>query len=204
MKRFHVHVAVRDLNESVRFYSALFAAKPSVLHPEYAKWMLDDPRVNFAISTRGGAPGIDHLGIQAENADELAELGMRLDAAGQAVVPEAGAECCHARSDKMWTEDPQGTRWETFHTMGSIATYHGASGTSEMSSARGVDLKILSAATQAQSNAPDNTPCCDATTPQGVCCPPKSGRAAEAPCCGPVLAAAKKVGCAAKGCATAR
>jgi catechol 2,3-dioxygenase-like lactoylglutathione lyase family enzyme len=204
MKRFHVHLAVRDLSESVRFYSALFAATPSVLQPEYAKWMLDDPRVNFAISTRSGVPGIDHLGIQAENADELAELGVRLDAAGQAVVPEAGAECCHARSDKMWTEDPQGTRWETFHTIGSIATYHGVSGACEMSSARGADLKALSAATQMQGDAQDNAPCCDATTSQGVCCPPKINRAAEAPCCGPVLAAVKKVGCAVKGCNTAR
>ncbi len=212
MKRFHVHLAVRDLNESVRFYSVLFAAKPNVLQPEYAKWMLDDPRVNFAISTRSGTPGIDHLGIQAENADELSELGVRLDAAGQAVVPEAGAECCHARSDKMWTEDPQGMRWETFHTMGSIATYHGASGACEMSSARGTDLKALSGTTQVQSDAQDhamdramdNAACCDTTTPQGVCCPPKSDKVAEAPCCGPVLVKAKQIGCAVKGCDTAR
>lgn len=209
MKRFHVHVTVRDLDESIRFYSHLFAERPSVRETEYAKWMLDDPRVNFAISTRSGAPGIDHLGIQAENAEELAELGARLDAAGQAVVPEAGAECCHARSDKMWTQDPQGTRWETFHTVGRIATYHGTGGACEMSSARAVDLDALAdaldhspaASTVAQR---DDAGCCDETTAQGVCCAPKSDRSAAAPCCGPVVAAAKKVGCAVSACDTQR
>ncbi|MBP6748930.1 MAG: VOC family protein [Xanthomonadaceae bacterium] len=201
MKRFHVHVSVRDLDESVRFYSQLFAARPSVRESEYAKWMLEDPRVNFAISTRSGAPGIDHLGIQAENAEELAELGVRLDAAGQAVVPEAGAECCHARSDKFWTQDPQGTRWETFHTVGSIATYHGASGACEMSSARAADLNALAAGAEASAG---ETSCCDASTPQGVCCAPKTDRPADAPCCGPVVAAAKKVGCALSGCGDSR
>ena len=124
MKRFHVHLSVQDLDASVRFYSTLFAADPTVHEPEYAKWMLEDPRVNFAISTRSGSPGIDHLGIQAEEASELAELGARLDRAGEAVVAEAGAECCHAKSDKVWSEDPQGTRWETFHTFGGATTYH--------------------------------------------------------------------------------
>lgn len=204
MKRFHVHVSVRDLDESVRFYSQLFAARPSVHESEYAKWMLEDPRVNFAISTRSGAPGIDHLGIQAENAEELAELGARLDAAGQAVVPEAGAECCHARSDKFWTQDPQGTRWETFHTVGSIATYHGASGACEISSARAADLNALAAGGASANASASEASCCDATTPQGVCCPPKSDRPADAPCCGPVVAAAKKVGCAVSGCGDSR
>lgn len=199
MKRFHVHVSVRDIDESVRFYSTLFAAAPSVHEREYAKWMLDDPRVNFAISTRSGAPGIDHLGIQAETADELAELGARLDAAGQAVVPEAGAECCHARSDKFWTEDPQGTRWETFHTIGRIASYHGPKDSCELGSARAVDLKALSGAVQTGSDA-----CCDATTPQGVCCAPKPDRPAEAPCCGPVKQVVQKVGCAIAGCGDGR
>ncbi len=211
MKRFHVHVSVRDLDESVRFYSQLFAARPSVREAEYAKWMLEDPRVNFAISTRSGAPGIDHLGIQAENAEELAELGLRLDAAGQVVVPEAGAECCHARSDKIWTQDPQGTRWETFHTVGSIATYHGASEACEMSSARAADLNALAsgatasgAAATSAAASKDDASCCDDTTPQGVCCAPKDDRPADAPCCGPVVAAAKKVGCALSGCGDGR
>ena len=199
MKRFHVHVSVRDIEESVGFYSTLFAAAPSVHEREYAKWMLEDPRVNFAISTRSGTPGIDHLGIQAENADELSELGARLDAAGQAVVPEAGAECCHARSDKLWTEDPQGTRWETFHTVGQIASYHGAKQSCEISSARSVDLKALSGAAQTTSDT-----CCDATTPQAACCAPKPDRRADAPCCGPAKRMIKNAGCAIAGCNDAR
>jgi hypothetical protein len=200
MKRFHVHLSVRDIEESVRFYSTLFAAGPSVHEREYAKWMLDDPRVNFAISTRSGKPGVDHLGIQAEDADELAELGVRLDDAGQAVVPEAGAECCHARSDKFWTEDPQGTRWETFHTVSRIASYHGAKDSCELSSARAVDLKALSGAVQTQGASSISDPCCDAATPQGVCCAPKPDRPADASCCGPAKQAVKNVGCAIAGC----
>ena len=124
MNRFHAHLNVADLAASVRFYSRLFAAEPTVLKNDYAKWMLEDPRVNFAISTIAAAPGIDHLGIQAETAEELAALGLRLDAAGGTVVPEDAAVCCYARSDKLWTEDPQGTRWETFHTHGEATTYY--------------------------------------------------------------------------------
>ncbi len=126
MKRFHVHLNVVDLNASLSFYSALFAAPPTVAKPDYAKWLLDDPRVNFAISTTGAHAGVDHLGIQADTADELAELGRRLDAAGGHVRPDEDATCCYARSDKAWTEDPQGTRWETFHTFGDATTYHAA------------------------------------------------------------------------------
>lgn len=125
MKRFHVHLGVRDLDASIRFYSALFASAPTVREPDYAKWLLEDPRLNFAIST-GHAPGIDHLGLQADSAAELAELGVRLDAAGGAVRPEPNAVCCYARSDKAWTEDPQGTRWETFHSLGAATTGHDA------------------------------------------------------------------------------
>ncbi len=126
MKRFHVHVAVRDLDASVRFYSSLFASAPAVHETDYAKWMLEDPQVNFAISTGARDLGVNHLGIQAETAEELAELGVRLDAAGGAVQPQPGAVCCYARSDKAWTEDPQGTRWETFHTLGEATVHHGA------------------------------------------------------------------------------
>ena len=126
MNRFHVHLNVADLPSSVRFYTELFASAPTVLKPDYAKWMLDNPRVNFAISNTGRAPGIDHLGIQAESQGELAELGRRLDAAGGTVIPEDAAVCCYAKSDKLWTEDPQGTRWETFHTTGEATTYHGS------------------------------------------------------------------------------
>lgn len=124
MNRFHVHLNVADLPSSIRFYTSLFAAEPTVLKADYAKWMLENPRVNFAISSTGRAPGVDHLGIQAESEAELAILGQRLDAAGSAVTPEEGAICCYAQSNKLWTEDPQGTRWETFHTVGEATAYH--------------------------------------------------------------------------------
>ncbi|MBS1939657.1 MAG: VOC family protein [Bacteroidetes bacterium] len=124
MNRFHVHLNVADLDASIRFYSELFSAQPTVLKPDYAKWMLEDPRVNFAISNTGRAPGIDHLGFQVESNDDLAAIGERLNRAGGTVVPEEAAICCYAKSDKLWTEDPQGTRWETFHTKGEATTYH--------------------------------------------------------------------------------
>ena len=124
MNRFHVHLNVADLASSVRFYTALFGAEPTVRKDDYAKWMVEDPRVNFAISSTGREPGIDHLGIQADSGDALAALGQRLDAAGGALMPEEATVCCYARSDKLWTEDPQGTRWETFHTLGEATTYY--------------------------------------------------------------------------------
>ena len=124
MNRFHVHLNVDNLDSSIRFYSKLFAAEPSVIKPDYAKWMLEDPRVNFAISSTGRAPGIDHLGIQVDSEQALAVLGERLDAAGGEVIPEDATVCCYAHSDKLWTEDPQGTRWETFHTFGEATTYY--------------------------------------------------------------------------------
>src|ERR687891_91926 len=123
VKRLHVHVAVHDLQQSIRFYSALFAAEPAVKKDAYAKWMLDDPRVNFAISTRSSKAGLDHLGIQAENADELEELGTRLAQADVAITAQKGASCCYAKSDKYWTVDPQGIAWESFHTLDSAPMY---------------------------------------------------------------------------------
>jgi catechol 2,3-dioxygenase-like lactoylglutathione lyase family enzyme len=123
MKRLHVHVAVHDIEQSVRFYSALFAAQPSVLKDDYAKWMLDDPRVNFAISTRSAKTGLDHLGIQAESGDELEEIGARLAQADVAITAQKGASCCYAKSDKYWTIDPQGIAWESFHTLDSVPVY---------------------------------------------------------------------------------
>ena len=123
MKRLHVHVSVTDLQQSVRFYSALFAAEPTVLKDDYAKWMLDDPRVNFAISNRGVKAGLDHLGIQAENGPELEEIGSRLAQADVAVTPQKGATCCYSKSDKYWTLDPQGLAWESFHTLESAPLY---------------------------------------------------------------------------------
>jgi hypothetical protein len=114
---------VHDLEQSIRFYSALFAAQPAVKKDDYAKWMLDDPRVNFAISTRGKKGGLDHLGIQAENAGELEEIGSRLAQADVSVLPQKDASCCYARSDKYWTIDPQGIPWESFHTLDSIPVF---------------------------------------------------------------------------------
>jgi catechol 2,3-dioxygenase-like lactoylglutathione lyase family enzyme len=127
MKRLHVHVSVENLDQSVRFYSTLFAAEPSVLKPDYAKWMLEDPRVNFAISKRGGAAGVQHLGIQAEDAAELAEVYDRLKQAERPIVEQAATTCCYAKSDKQWIADPQGVAWETFLTHGE-ATVYGESG----------------------------------------------------------------------------
>ena len=123
MKRLHVHVSVRDLEQSIRFYSALFAAEPAVRKSDYAKWMLEDPRVNFAVSTRSAKAGLDHLGIQAENDQELEEIGSRLAQADVAVMPQKGASCCYAKSDKYWTIDPQGIAWESFHTLDSAPMY---------------------------------------------------------------------------------
>jgi catechol 2,3-dioxygenase-like lactoylglutathione lyase family enzyme len=123
MKRLHVHVGVADLDQSIGFYSTLFGTQPSVRKDDYAKWMLDDPRVNFAISVRGGQVGLDHLGVQAETADELDEIADRLKAADQSVFEQTNAACCYAKSDKAWAVDPTGLRWETFHTTGEITTY---------------------------------------------------------------------------------
>ncbi|HEY3950909.1 ArsI/CadI family heavy metal resistance metalloenzyme [Phenylobacterium sp.] len=123
MKRLHLHVSVPDLEPSIRFYATLFGAPPSVVKADYAKWMLDDPRVNFAISTRDRAPGLDHVGIQVETSGELAELAGRLKAAGAETFDEAATTCCYARSDKSWVSDPAGLRWETFFTFGEATSY---------------------------------------------------------------------------------
>jgi len=126
MKRFHVHLHVDDLNRSVSFYSQLFAAQPSRIEADYAKWMLEDPPVNFAISTRGNKPGIDHLGIQTDDADELASLKARAQAADMTLLDEGTTTCCYARSEKHWITDPQGVAWEYFHTLGNIPVFNEA------------------------------------------------------------------------------
>jgi hypothetical protein len=124
MKRLHVHVSVENLDHSIRFYSTLFAAEPTVTKPDYAKWLLEDPRVNFAISQRGAATGIRHLGIQVENGAELADVYSRLTRAeGAAVLEEGATTCCYAKSEKTWIQDPQGVQWETFLTTGESTTY---------------------------------------------------------------------------------
>ena len=126
MKRFHVHAHVEDLKASVAFYSKMFAAEPTRVESDYAKWMLEDPRINFAISTRGGKPGIDHLGIQTDSAEELVELKARAEAADMALLNEGETSCCYARSEKHWVTDPQGIAWEHFHTLGSIPLFNEA------------------------------------------------------------------------------
>jgi len=150
MKRFHVHVNVNDLDASIRFYSILFGSAPTVHKPDYAKWMLDDPRVNFAISQRDRAAGVDHLGLQAEDGAELEAIRERLVAADAVALSERGTTCCYAHSDKYWAEDPQGVRWETFHTHGEATTY---------------------SALVAQSESTKSEACCG---PQSSCCGPKS------------------------------
>ena len=125
MNRFHVHVHVADLETSVDFYNQLFGTAPVVHKHDYAKWMLDDPRLNFAISSgKEGAPGIAHLGLQAASPAALSAIGARLQAADAVTLAEAGATCCYAKSDKFWAEDPQGVRWESFHTHGEATTYY--------------------------------------------------------------------------------
>lgn len=117
MKRFHIHVGVSDLEKSVQFYSTLFGQKPTKLKADYAKWMLEDPRLNFAISTRVGENGVDHLGIQVENAPELSEITERLKKADLGVYDEGETTCCYAESNKAWVQDPSGLAWEAYQTM---------------------------------------------------------------------------------------
>jgi hypothetical protein len=136
-------MSVADLSQSVKFYSALFAAAPTVSKPDYAKWMLEDPRVNFAISTHGGKPGLDHLGIQVEDAEELQDVYGRLRKADRPVLEEGAATCCYAQSEKSWIADPQGVAWETFLTSGTSTVY-----------GNGADLTALRTE----------------TTPVGACC----------------------------------
>jgi catechol 2,3-dioxygenase-like lactoylglutathione lyase family enzyme len=154
MKRLHLHVSVPDLSQSIRFYESLFGVGPSVVKDDYAKWMLDDPRVNFAISQRERALGVDHVGIQVDSAAELGELAGRLKAAGEKTFDEAATTCCYARSDKSWVADPAGLRWETFFTFGEATTY----GTSEA-------LAALEAAEAAPKPEPALAGC-----GTGVCC----------------------------------
>ena len=123
MKRFHVNVSVADIPEAIRFYAALFDAPPSVVKDDYAKWMLEDPRVNFAISKRGYPIGVNHLGFQVESAAELTGMQAQLLAADHSLIEQADAACCYARSDKYWITDPAGLAWETFHTLQSIPLY---------------------------------------------------------------------------------
>lgn len=158
MKRLHVHVAVADLERSIGFYSTLFGAPPAVVKDDYARWMLDDPRVNFAISDRARETGVDHLGIQVDAAGELQDLASRLKAAGETTRDQEAATCCYARSDKAWVTDPSGLRWETFFTFGEAATY----GEDQP------DAGLVDAATPAASCCP--APAGPADRPAAACC----------------------------------
>lgn len=165
MKRFHAHVHVDDLAQSIAFYSKLFAAAPTRVEADYAKWMLEDPRVNFAISTRGTTLGLDHFGLQTDDAAELAELKARAEAADMTLLDEGNTTCCYARSEKHWVTDPQGIAWEHFHTL--------------------VDIPVFNEA--APSSAPGA--CC---TPSAAAPAPAAPRAA---CCGPATATNSKTSC---------
>lgn len=143
MKRFHVHAHVQDLQASIAFYSKMFAAEPTRVEADYAKWMLEDPRINFAISTRGGRPGVDHLGLQTDSAEELRELKARAQAADLTLLDEGQTTCCYARSEKHWVTDPQGIAWEHFQTLD--------------------DIPVFSEAPAAAEGAP----CCATPTPRG-------------------------------------
>ena len=162
MKRFHVHLHVDDLAKSIAFYSRLFAAGPARVEADYAKWMLEDPRVNFAISTRGDKPGVDHLGFQVDEADELAELKARAEGADMALLDEGATTCCYARSDKHWITDPQGVAWEHFHTLGNIPVFNEAAAQQPVKTTQ----------------QPAKAACC----PTGAPSAPEPGKAA---CCGP-------------------
>jgi catechol 2,3-dioxygenase-like lactoylglutathione lyase family enzyme len=153
MKRLHVHIAVDDLSKSIGFYSTLFGIPPTVLKEDYAKWMLEDPRVNLAISQRDRIAGIDHLGIQVDSDGELRELASRLKAAGAQTRDEQATTCCYAQSNKAWVIDPSGVRWETFFTFGEAATY----GEDEQEPQRAADSSCCPTPAKAAE------PCCGAT-----------------------------------------
>jgi len=155
MKRLHVHMSVEDIAQSVKFYSTLFATDPAVIKPDYAKWMLEDPRVNFAISTHSTKPGLDHLGIQVETAGELQDVYGRLQKADRPVLEEGATTCCYAKSEKSWIADPQGVSWETFLTSGTSTVYG------------------------------DSAALGPIRTTQGACCTLKIESAPVAACCGP-------------------
>jgi hypothetical protein len=165
MKRFHVHVSVADLPASIRYYVALFAAEPTVVKPDYAKWALEDPLVNFAISCRGAKDdlGVDHLGIQVETEAELAEMQARLASADLPMQEQIGTNCCYAQSDKYWSVDPQGIAWESFHTLASVPTY----GESRQPATEGTACCAPASQTVPMPQPATKTACC---APGSSCC----------------------------------
>lgn len=195
MKRFHVHLNVADLAASIAFYNRLFAAQPARVEADYAKWMLSDPPVNFAISTRGSEPGLDHLGIQVDHADDLAALKAQAQSADMALLDEGETTCCYARSDKYWVTDPQGVAWEQFHTLDTIPTFSAGNNAQKVPSA------LACCAPTAPENAAKSGSCgtpAQAVASAGGCCAPAAAPvqpalpAAQAGgCCGP----SAKTGC---------
>ncbi|WP_425259549.1 ArsI/CadI family heavy metal resistance metalloenzyme [Rubrivivax sp. RP6-9] len=170
MKRFHVHLHVDDLDKSIGFYSRLFAAQPTRTERDYAKWMLEDPRINFAISTRGGQTGIDHLGFQTDDAEELSELKARAEAADMAVLDEGSTTCCYARSEKHWVTDPQGIAWEHFHTLGNIPVFHEAPASEAASACCTTAPSAAGTRSDAGTPAPRGKPIGIAVKSSGACC----------------------------------
>lgn len=156
MKRLHIHIGVDKLDDAVRFYNTLLGAEPVKLEPDYAKWMLDDPCVNFAVSTRTSRKGVDHLGIQVDEKEELDELRQRLDAPGMTVIEEGETVCCYARSDKSWIEDPAGVPWEAYRTMADAQLYH----------AEGSAVDDACCAAESE----DEADCCEASNKTAPCC----------------------------------
>jgi catechol 2,3-dioxygenase-like lactoylglutathione lyase family enzyme len=195
MKRFHVHLHVDDLQASIAFYSKLFAAQPARIEGDYAKWMLDDPRVNFAISTRGAHAGLDHLGFQTDDPQELAELKARAEAADMALLDEGETTCCYARSDKHWITDPQGIAWEHFHTLGSIPVFSEAQ--ADSAAACCAPTAPLAAESTCCAPAKEATPRAAVTG-----CTPQASAAAASSCCAPAAPVAAESGCCAPAAAT--
>jgi catechol 2,3-dioxygenase-like lactoylglutathione lyase family enzyme len=159
MKRFHVHVAVEDLETNIRFYSKVLGSEPTVRKSDYAKWMLEDPRINFAISRRGAKPGVDHLGFQVDTDEELKALRQQVAEAEIAAFDQPGATCCYARSDKYWIEDPQGVAWETYRTLGEAEIY-------------GVQTKKAAEAAACCTPKPEPIAFATPKTDAGTCCQP--------------------------------
>lgn len=165
MKRLHVHISVENLAESIKFYSGMFSSEPTVVKPDYAKWMLEDPRMNFAISQRGAEIGLNHLGIQVESADELGEMQTRLAGLQADLKKEEGVACCYAKSDKYWVNDPSGIPWETFHTLDTIPVFG-----------------------EPNKTATDTEACCAPLTlpkakAQSACCAPATSAKQDSSCC---------------------
>lgn len=192
MKRFHVHLHVDDLQASIAFYSKLFAAQPARIENDYAKWMLDDPRVNFAISTRGAHAGLDHLGFQTDDPQELAELKARAEAADMALLDEGETTCCYARSDKHWITDPQGIAWEHFHTLGTIPVFSEAQAASAAACcAPAVSAPAVESACCAPAVSKEAAPAIES-----ACCAPQASAPAASSCCAPASEPSASACCA--------